>query len=157
MNAGTRTSISRPTIMTKDLLRVMRLSIGWNCRRSRCPLRSHQMAWAEKSSRSMGLSQVQRFMQTGVIQLVSIVQSCDMVRETLTNSYLVVHVTNSLPDRGTSVHFHGVRQNHTNDQDGVVSITQCPLSGEGQTITYRWKASQYGTSWYHSHYALQAW
>lgn len=24
-------------------------------------------------------------------------------------------------------------------------------------MTYTWKATQYGTSWYHSHYSLQAW
>lgn len=24
-------------------------------------------------------------------------------------------------------------------------------------MTYEWRATQYGTSWYHSHYSLQAW
>lgn len=27
----------------------------------------------------------------------------------------------------------------------------------GESTTYTWKATQYGTSWYHSHFALQAW
>ncbi|KAF2450100.1 multicopper oxidase [Karstenula rhodostoma CBS 690.94] len=71
---------------------------------------------------------------------------------------VIVHVTNSLTDsqNGTSIHWHGIRQNYTNDQDGVVSITQCPTA-PGEHITYTWRATQYGSSWYHSHFALQAW
>ncbi|KAI0127257.1 multicopper oxidase [Xylariales sp. AK1849] len=71
---------------------------------------------------------------------------------------VVVHITNSLTtsNNGTSIHFHGVRQLNTNQNDGVVSITQCPTA-PGETITYTWKAIQYGTSWYHSHFSLQAW
>lgn len=69
-----------------------------------------------------------------------------------------VHVTNSLSTstNGTSIHWHGIRQNYTNQNDGVVSITQCPTP-PGSSITYEWKALQYGSSWYHSHFALQAW
>lgn len=40
--------------------------------------------------------------------------------------------------------------------DGVPSITQCPIA-PGDTQTYRWKALQYGSSWYHAHFAVQAW
>ncbi|KAK8093159.1 multicopper oxidase [Apiospora kogelbergensis] len=71
---------------------------------------------------------------------------------------VVVHVTNSLADstNGTSIHFHGIRQNYTNQHDGVTSITQCPTP-VGSTITYIWRALQYGSTWYHSHYSLQAW
>ncbi|ORY70450.1 Cupredoxin [Pseudomassariella vexata] len=71
---------------------------------------------------------------------------------------VVVHVINSLTtsQNGTSIHFHGIRQNYTSDQDGVVSITQCPTA-PGSTLTYTWKAMQYGSTWYHSHFALQAW
>lgn len=71
---------------------------------------------------------------------------------------VVVHVTNSLTTstNGTSVHFHGIRQNYTNQNDGVVSITQCPTP-PGSSITYTWKALQYGSTWYHSHFGLQAW
>ncbi|KAL1625475.1 hypothetical protein SLS56_007369 [Neofusicoccum ribis] len=70
-----------------------------------------------------------------------------------------VHVTNSLGSdwpNGTTIHFHGIRQNYTNQNDGVSSITQCPIA-PGSSYTYEWKAIQYGTSWYHSHWALQAW
>ncbi|KAI1100367.1 multicopper oxidase [Jackrogersella minutella] len=71
---------------------------------------------------------------------------------------VVVHVTNSLTtsNNGTSIHWHGIRQNFTNENDGVVSITQCPLT-PGDSMTYTWRAMQYGTTWYHSHFALQAW
>ncbi|OCL07332.1 laccase-like multicopper oxidase [Glonium stellatum] len=69
---------------------------------------------------------------------------------------LVIHVTNSLTNNGTGIHWHGVRQNWTNQNDGVPSLTQCPIA-PGESMTYTWKASQYGTSWYHSHFSLQAW
>ncbi|PPJ59303.1 hypothetical protein CBER1_04226 [Cercospora berteroae] len=48
------------------------------------------------------------------------------------------------------------RVNYTNQDDGVPSITQCPTA-PGDSITYTWRATQYGSSWYHSHYSLQAW
>ncbi|KAL1795398.1 hypothetical protein ACET3X_007214 [Alternaria dauci] len=71
---------------------------------------------------------------------------------------VIVHVTNSLTtsNNGTSIHFHGIWQMNTNDQDGVSSITQCPTA-PGESMTYTWRATQYGSSWYHSHFALQAW
>jgi hypothetical protein len=71
---------------------------------------------------------------------------------------VVVHVNNNLEtsQNGTSIHWHGIRQNGTNDQDGVSSITQCPTA-PGQSTTYTWRATQYGSTWYHSHFALQAW
>ncbi|KAF2195362.1 multicopper oxidase [Zopfia rhizophila CBS 207.26] len=69
---------------------------------------------------------------------------------------VVIHVTNSLANNGSGIHWHGIRQNYTNQEDGVPSITQCPIA-PGDFLTYTWKATQYGTSWYHSHYSLQAW
>jgi FtsP/CotA-like multicopper oxidase with cupredoxin domain len=38
--------------------------------------------------------------------------------------------------------------------DGVNAITQCPIPPE-QSFTYVFNVTQYGTSWYHSHYSLQ--
>jgi NADH:ubiquinone oxidoreductase subunit len=72
--------------------------------------------------------------------------------------WIVVHVTNNLLEsqNGTSIHWHGIRQNYTNQADGVVSVTQCPTA-PGETYTYKFRATQYGSSWYHSHFALQAW
>ncbi|CZR56712.1 related to laccase precursor [Phialocephala subalpina] len=69
---------------------------------------------------------------------------------------VVVHVTNAMENNGTGIHFHGIRQNYTNYMDGVPSITQCPIA-PGDSFTYTWRATQYGSSWYHSHFAVQAW
>ncbi|ATY60162.1 laccase-1 precursor [Cordyceps militaris] len=71
---------------------------------------------------------------------------------------VVVHVRNSLytSKNGTSIHFHGIRQLFNNQNDGVVSMTQCPTP-VNQTTTYTWRAMQYGSTWYHSHFGLQAW
>ncbi|ENH73807.1 Laccase-2 [Fusarium oxysporum f. sp. cubense race 1] len=69
---------------------------------------------------------------------------------------VVVHMTSNLKtsSNGSSFHFHGTHQNYTNPHDGVVAITQCPVA-PGFSVTYRWRATQYGTSWYHSHFGLQ--
>ncbi|KAG0125732.1 Cupredoxin [Tuber indicum] len=65
-----------------------------------------------------------------------------------------IHVTNGMEYNGTSIHWHGVRQLDTTEQDGVNGITECPFP-PGYSLTYEWKATQYGTSWYHSHFSLQ--
>ncbi|KAL4771053.1 Cupredoxin [Aspergillus nidulans var. acristatus] len=67
---------------------------------------------------------------------------------------LVIHVTNGLEHNGTAIHWHGIWQRGTNEYDGVPGVTQCPIS-PGQTYTYRFRATQYGTTWYHSHFSLQ--
>ncbi|KAL4922586.1 Cupredoxin [Aspergillus aurantiobrunneus] len=71
---------------------------------------------------------------------------------------VVIHVRNLLNEtlNGTSIHWHGIRQQNNNQNDGVVSITQCPITPFYE-YTYRWRAQQYGTTWYHAHMALQAW
>lgn len=61
---------------------------------------------------------------------------------------------NNLQYNGTTVHWHGVRQLHSLEMDGVPGVSQCPIA-PGQSYTYRFVATQYGTSWYHSHYSLQ--
>lgn len=35
-----------------------------------------------------------------------------------------------------------------------VQVTQCPIA-QNDTFTHRWRALQYGNTWYHSHYSLQ--
>lgn len=37
---------------------------------------------------------------------------------------------------------------------GTPGISQCPIA-PGETLTYTFQATQYGTSWYHSHFSLQ--
>lgn len=68
--------------------------------------------------------------------------------------WIVVHVTNQMQNNGTSLHWHGLRQNYTNEMDGVPSITQCPIA-PGHSMTYRFQATAYGYSWYHSHFSIQ--
>ncbi|KAI1269783.1 multicopper oxidase [Xylariaceae sp. FL1019] len=67
---------------------------------------------------------------------------------------LIVHVTNRDPDNGTTIHWHGIRQLGSNEMDGVNGITQCPIT-PGDTFTYNFTLTQYGHTWYHSHYSLQ--
>lgn len=87
---------------------------------------------------------------------------------------VIVHVTNGLQDNGTTIHWHGLRQFRNNEMDGRLSehvplngtmltvivntgvpgTTQCPIP-PGETMTYRWRATQYGSTWYHSHWSLQ--
>ena len=50
---------------------------------------------------------------------------------------LVVNVYNGLPDQQTSIHWHGIHQNGTNEMDGVIGMTQCPIA-PGQCMTYQW-------------------
>ncbi|KAK3314821.1 multicopper oxidase-domain-containing protein [Apodospora peruviana] len=65
-----------------------------------------------------------------------------------------VNVINKLPYNGTSIHWHGIRQNQTMHMDGVNGITQCPIA-PGDSFVYKWNVTQYGSSWYHSHYSVQ--
>ncbi|OCK85973.1 multicopper oxidase [Lepidopterella palustris CBS 459.81] len=67
---------------------------------------------------------------------------------------LVINVKNSLQDNGTSMHWHGIRQLNSNQYDGTNGATECPIA-PGHTKTYTFKATQYGTSWYHSHHSVQ--
>ncbi|KAK4184062.1 putative laccase precursor [Podospora australis] len=68
--------------------------------------------------------------------------------------WIEVTVKNNLRWNGTSVHWHGIRQFESFQHDGVNGITECPIA-PGDTFTYRFRALQYGSAWYHSHYSLQ--
>lgn len=65
-----------------------------------------------------------------------------------------VTVKNSLQYNGTSIHWHGISQHNTNSMDGVNGVTECALA-PGSSKTYTWQATQYGTTWYHSHHSGQ--
>ncbi|TAQ90080.1 hypothetical protein B7494_g1621 [Chlorociboria aeruginascens] len=67
---------------------------------------------------------------------------------------LVIHVTNNLQHNGTSIHWHGIRQLGSVEYDGVPGVTQCPIA-PGDSLTYKFQATQYGSTWYHSHFTLQ--
>ncbi|KAG1766727.1 laccase 2 precursor [Suillus placidus] len=70
-----------------------------------------------------------------------------------------INVTNVLVDgsmnRSTSIHWHGIKQHSSNEMDGAVMVTQCPIAS-GHSFMYDFTpANQSGTFWYHSHFALQ--
>ncbi|KAL9050520.1 MAG: hypothetical protein Q9162_006585 [Coniocarpon cinnabarinum] len=59
-----------------------------------------------------------------------------------------------MSDNGTSIHWHGIRQLNTNAMDGTNGITECPIA-PNHSGTYTFRATQFGTSWYHSHHLEQ--
>ncbi|KAK4182965.1 multicopper oxidase-domain-containing protein [Podospora australis] len=65
-----------------------------------------------------------------------------------------INVTNKMTDNGTSIHWHGIRQWFNMQADGVNGVTQCPMA-PGDWFLYSFNATQYGSSWYHSHYTIQ--
>jgi FtsP/CotA-like multicopper oxidase with cupredoxin domain len=67
---------------------------------------------------------------------------------------IIVNVKNSLQHNGTSMHWHGVRMLNSCQYDGVNGVTECPIP-PGGTVQYRFRCTQHGTSWYHSHFSAQ--
>ena len=67
---------------------------------------------------------------------------------------LQITVKNSMQFNGTSMHWHGLRQLNSCGSDGVNGVTECPLA-PGHSKTYTFLATQFGTSWYHSHHSSQ--
>ncbi|KIW16503.1 hypothetical protein PV08_06558 [Exophiala spinifera] len=63
---------------------------------------------------------------------------------------IVVTVLNLLGNQSTSLHFHGLFMNGTTHMDGPAQVSQCSIP-PGSSFTYRFKAAQVGTFWYHSH------
>ncbi|KAJ6033085.1 uncharacterized protein N7446_008619 [Penicillium canescens] len=63
---------------------------------------------------------------------------------------LIVNTYNGLGDRSTSIHWHGMFQNGTNNMDGASMVTQCPIP-PGSSYTYNLTVNQNGTYWYHCH------
>lgn len=68
-----------------------------------------------------------------------------------TGDRVVIELYNGLEVANTSIHFHGLFQNTTNQMDGVPGLTQCQV-GPGQTFIYNFTVpDQVGSFWYHSH------
>ncbi|EUC56627.1 oxidorectuctase, putative [Rhizoctonia solani AG-3 Rhs1AP] len=72
---------------------------------------------------------------------------------------LHINVTNQLTDptmrRATTIHWHGLFQATTADEDGPAFVTQCPIA---QNLSYTYEIplhDQTGTMWYHAHLASQ--
>ena len=58
---------------------------------------------------------------------------------------VIVNVTNKLEHNGTSIHWHGIRQNQTMHMDGVNGVTQCPIKPNDYFV-YKFNVTQYGVS-----------
>ncbi|KAL8766424.1 MAG: hypothetical protein Q9209_006800 [Squamulea sp. 1 TL-2023] len=67
---------------------------------------------------------------------------------------VTVHNEIANPPEGTTIHWHGQRQQGTEAYDGVPSVSMCPIA-PGKSFTYRWQANPHGSSWYHAHYSSQ--
>ncbi|KZP13896.1 multicopper oxidase [Athelia psychrophila] len=64
-------------------------------------------------------------------------------------------LTDSTMLLSTSIHWHGIFQNGTNEMDGAAFVNQCPIA-PGSSFNYNFTATdQAGTFWYHSHLATQ--
>eukprot|EP01040_Poterioochromonas_malhamensis_P013693 gene13693-15093_t len=70
---------------------------------------------------------------------------------------LEVKVINYIYDDATAIHWHGIDLHSTPWMDGMINITQCPISnhGESNTFLYRFTPISPGTFWYHGHYHNQ--
>ncbi|KAK1955884.1 multicopper oxidase [Colletotrichum sublineola] len=68
--------------------------------------------------------------------------------------FVQIHVHNQLQSNGTSFHWHGMHLRGENNQDGANGVTECPIP-PGESRTYSFQLTQYGTSWYHSHFSSQ--
>ncbi|KAK4124430.1 multicopper oxidase [Parathielavia appendiculata] len=67
---------------------------------------------------------------------------------------VIIHVTNNMANNGTSIHWHGLRMLNNALNDGVPGVTQCGIA-PNENMTYRFRVTQYGSTWYHSHFSLQ--
>ncbi len=52
------------------------------------------------------------------------------------------------------MHWHGLLQQGSEWMDGVPAVSMCPVA-PGNSYTYRFQATPYGSTWYHSHYSSQ--
>lgn len=52
------------------------------------------------------------------------------------------------------MHWHGLRQLGSVVHDGANGVTECPIPPNASKV-YTFRATQYGTSWYHSHFSAQ--
>ncbi|KAI5459124.1 Cupredoxin [Mariannaea sp. PMI_226] len=68
---------------------------------------------------------------------------------------LIVHIENKAKN-ATSIHFHGMFQNGTNNMDGTVGITQCAIAPNSSSTLRFDVRGQSGTFWYHAHHSAQA-
>ncbi|KAF5012204.1 hypothetical protein FDECE_1720 [Fusarium decemcellulare] len=64
--------------------------------------------------------------------------------------WVVVTIRNQSPFN-TTIHYHGIEMVDTPWSDGVPGVTQRPITS-GSSFVYRFRATQHGSYWYHSHF-----
>lgn len=57
-------------------------------------------------------------------------------------------------DVPTSIHWHGIRQERSQEMDGAAGVTQCAIA-PGRSALYRFVASNAGTFWFHDHHGTK--
>lgn len=66
------------------------------------------------------------------------------------NSKVAIKVINSMWEKSTSLHWHGLSMENSWYYDGS-SVSQCPIVS-GTSFTYRFLAKPRGVHWYHAHF-----
>ncbi|CAP61995.1 uncharacterized protein PODANS_5_1200 [Podospora anserina S mat+] len=159
-----------PREVTRDLLRPVEE------RQSSCHTAANRACWApgfdintdyEVSTPNTGVTRTYTLTLTevdnwlgpdGVVKQKVMLVNGDIFGPTITanwGDWIQVNVINNLRTNGTSIHWHGLHQKGTNMHDGANGVTECPIPPKGGSRIYRFRAQQYGTSWYHSHFSAQ--
>lgn len=70
---------------------------------------------------------------------------------------VTITVINEIYDDATAIHWHGMSLERQMWNDGVMNLTQCPISNvQGyNSLTYKFTPQHSGTFWYHGHYHSQ--
>lgn len=58
------------------------------------------------------------------------------------------------PVEGTTTHYHRLMNQNSEWEDGVPGVSMCPIA-PGGSFTQTFKATPYGSTFYHSHYSSQ--
>ncbi|KAK1750437.1 Cupredoxin [Echria macrotheca] len=65
-----------------------------------------------------------------------------------------ITINNKLGNESTGIHWHGIHQIYSNQNDGPAGATQCGVP-PGKSFVYEWTADYPGTYWYHGHTGSQ--
>ena len=68
-----------------------------------------------------------------------------------------IKIINDIFDDSSAMHWHGFLQKRTPFSDGVIGLTQCPITNAKgfNHMTYQFETPSYGTFWYHGHFNEQ--
>ncbi|GAV50885.1 hypothetical protein ZYGR_0AD00680 [Zygosaccharomyces rouxii] len=104
------------------------------------------------------VSTVQEVHPDGVSRTLTVIngQYPGPLVEASSGDTVVIHVENHMDGDPLTIHCHGLLMKDQAFNDGSSWINQCPIPAAG-SYEYRIKLDddQYGTYWYHSHYATQ--